>query len=130
MQVNARASAACRRAARHQRKRAAAAAVQLKRCAAERQAERERDAAVRGLFKLAQALRELARLDAARAARAGTGVRAAAEEAVRLDARRRDLARRIANLAHDADTPSPAPAGHSGQVPHAFTPARIRLVSD
>ena len=129
--INVRASVACRRAARRQRTLASAALAQLKRHAAERREQRKRDAAVRVLSKLTQALRELSRLDAAEVARADTHARTAAEEAARLDERRRELARRIANLTRDTNASDRPPRDHSvGQSPHEGAPARIRLVSD
>ena len=132
--INARASAACRRAAKRQRKLAAAARTELKRHAAERQAQRKHDAELRVLSKLTKALRELSRLDAADAARAGREARNAAEKAANLAERRRELARRIANLTQTPNTSNQRShdrsAGQSLHEPVPPAPARIRLVSD
>jgi hypothetical protein len=126
-----RAAAACRRAAERQRKLAAVARAELKRHATQRRAQRQREADARALSLLAQALRELARLDARNLARADAHAQAEAVEATDLDERRRALAIKIANLTRDASPPDPpADEAAAAQAPHQTAAARIRLLSD
>jgi hypothetical protein len=126
-----RAAAACRRAAERQRKLAAAARAELKRHATARRAQRKREADARTLALLAQALRELARLNARNLARAGAHAQAEEVEAANLDERRRALAIKIANLARDASPLDPPAAdAAAAQAPHQTAAARIRLLSD
>jgi hypothetical protein len=129
-----RAAAACRRAAHRQRKLAAVARAELKRHATELRAQRKREADARALALLAQALRELARLDARNLARAGAHAQAEAAEAAEaadLDQRRRALAIKIANLTRDASPLDPPAADAAAvQAPHQTAAARIRLLSD
>jgi hypothetical protein len=126
-----RAARAVRRAVERQRKLAAAAVTDRQSRAAERNARRKCDADLRALSQLGQAFRELVRLEAAEQARAGERAHAQAAEAARTEERRRELARRIANLTRDAPAPDARGADAVAvQEPRKATGARIRLVSD